>query len=68
MLVEVIEPDVVKEPLTTWLPTNVFEPVVAKLLVLLFKEAVYASNVPTRVFKDDVVVYIEAILASFELV
>ena len=32
-----------------WLPTNVFEPVVAKLLVLLFKEEVYDSKAPKRV-------------------
>ena len=51
-----------------WLPLNVLLPVVAKLLVLLFKDDVYASNVPTLVFNDDVVVYIDAILASVELV
>jgi len=30
--VAVIEPEVVKDPDTTWLPTKLFEPVVAKVL------------------------------------
>ena len=49
------EPDITKEPEIVSVPINVLLPVVAKLLVLLFKELVYASNVPTLVFNEDVV-------------
>ena len=63
-----ILPDIFKEPVIVCVPLNVLLPVVAKEDVLAFKDDVYASNVPTRVFKDAVVVYNDEVAAFNELI
>ena len=47
-------PDCNTEPEIVWVPIKVFEPVVAKLLVLLFKDDVYVNTLALNEFSDDV--------------
>ena len=47
----------VKDPVMIWLPLKLFEPVVAKLPVLLFNEAVYDNIEALKAFIEALAAY-----------
>ena len=59
--VEVNDPLCNIEPVIVWVPINVFEPVVAKLLVLAFKDDVYESIEALKAFIEALTAYKDAV-------